>query len=301
MEKEMKKGMVSVITPTYNRESFLPIAVKSVLSQSFLNWELLIIDDGSTDNTRKIVRDYELDSRIRYFYQENSGQAAARNVGLGHANGEYICFLDSDNAWVRDKLKIQIALFAEIANIDVVYGDIEIIDRDGKVLSRKNMARFSGHITEHLLQDNCVSFNTAMTKASTLKLIGGMDEAVGVGDDYDLWLRISVSAKFLYVPEIFVQYRVMDDQISSNKEARFDSNMQTIRRFFQSNPDIATKMVCRNTWAYFFVRRGRYRLGKGLWQRSIADFFEALRYRPASVMVWRAIAKWFAHVFRSRN
>ena len=103
MDKTM---LISIITPTYNREAFLPAAIESVLAQSYKEFELIIVDDGSTDNSRELINAYaDKDPRVKYLYQENQRQSVARNYALSIAKGDFICFLDSDNYWPHDKLE----------------------------------------------------------------------------------------------------------------------------------------------------------------------------------------------------
>lgn len=286
------KELISIITPTFNRSQFIHYAIRSVITQTISNWELLIIDDGSTDNTKNIIEPYLTDPRIKYFFQENQGQAAARNNGLRHSRGEFVCFLDSDNLWYPEKLKVQHEAMKSRPDIDVVYGDGDTINESGVVISTANMKRYSGRITEKLLKDNFVSFNTAMVRAASIKGIGGFDESVRFGDDYDLWLRLSAKSQFLYIPRVFSQYRVMSDQISSNKEARFSSNEATIKRFLSKNPGILNQRAINRGFSAFYVRRGRYRLGEGEYLIALRDFLKALRYTPFCVSTWRALAKW---------
>lgn len=283
---------VSVITPTYNRAKFLGMAIDSVLGQTYSDLEHIVIDDGSTDDTESIIDRYRGDARLRFARQTNSGQAVARNVGLRMARGEFICFLDSDNLWKLDKLERQVRLMDENPKVDIVYGDLDTIDEEGTIdVSAKQMKRYSGRITKQLLIDNFVSFNTAMTRRRCFDEMGGLNESVRAGDDYDLWLRFSARYEFLYVPEIFAQYRVMRDQISSDKEKRFASNKATIERFLAANPGLISQDQQRYVWSRYYVRRGRQRASVGRLKDGIADVMTALKFKPLSKNSWRALAR----------
>jgi len=282
--------LVSVIMPTYNRERFVGIAIRSVIEQSYPNWELIVVDDGSTDGTSDLIAPLLADRRIRYLKQQNSGQAVARNQGLRLARGEFVCFMDSDNRWLPPKLQRQVALFAGRADLDVLYGEIDIIDEEGRVQASTPMRRHSGRITEHLLVDNCVTFNTAMVRRARLLECGGMDETIRRADDYDLWLRLSVRCTFEYVPEIWAQYRVMTDQISSNKDGRFESNQSIIERFMARHPSLVPEAIVRKTWCRFYTRRGRWRASVGRKREALQDYLAAIRFRPFSRHPWRALA-----------
>jgi glycosyltransferase involved in cell wall biosynthesis len=292
---------VSIVIPTYNRARYVVQTVDSVVAQTFGDWHLIIVDDGSTDETPRRLEPYTRDARISLLRKQNRGQATARNIGLHHARGELLCFLDSDDVWKPDKLARQVRLMDEHPQYDVVYGDRETIDADGRLLHRDNMQRHSGRITRKLLSDNFISFSTAMIRADRLRAIGGFDTDVRYGDDYDMWLRLSVDARFLYVPEIFAAYRSMDEQISSNQEARFESNRQTLQRFFDNHPGFATPEVVAETWCRFHIRRGRHRMAQAGHRAALPDLVRALRVEPRSRAAWRALAKWALTLPLPRN
>lgn len=283
--------LVTVITPTYNRADFLPEAIEGVLAQTFGDFELLVVDDGSTDNSPEIIADYEArDGRIRSFRQENQGQSVARNRALSAARGEFICFLDSDNYWPSEKLEQQIAVFKAHPAVDVIYGDTITIDKESREKSRHNMTRYSGHIAKWMLRDNCVSMNTAMARRKCFDQMGGMSGQRRVADDYDLWLKFSAWYQFLYVPEYWAYYRVMDDQISSDKTARFDSNEAIIHDFRRLYPEAVSEHDFNAGFAFFYVRKARYLASVGRKREAFGALFKALGYRPFGKVVWRGVA-----------
>ena len=140
-----KNPLVTIITPTYNRAAFLPQAIDGVLAQTYRNFELIVVDDGSTDSTQEMMEGYAEDPRVRYFYQPNQGQSVARNWGLEEARGEYICFLDSDNAWFPDKLEKSLNAFRENPDVDVIYGDYVEIDKAGVELGINRRSAIATH------------------------------------------------------------------------------------------------------------------------------------------------------------
>jgi len=283
--------LVTIITPTYNRAAFLPQAIDGVLAQTYENFELIIVDDGSTDNSPEILSEYQSkDERIRVYRQENQGQSIARNKAITEARGEFICFLDSDNYWAPDKLEQQLNLFETNPSVDVIYGDIVTVDENSIELSRKNMKRYSGNISRWMLRDNCVSMNTAMARRRCFDEMGGMSGQRRVADDYDLWLRFSARYRFLYVPEYWAYYRVMEDQISSDKTARFESNEAIIRDFRRKFPDALTDKEFDVGFAVFYVRKARYLASTGRKREAFGELFKALSYRPLEKVVWRGAA-----------
>jgi glycosyltransferase involved in cell wall biosynthesis len=120
--------LISVILPTYNRASFLPGAIESVQRQTFQDFELIIIDDGSTDDTHSVVNPYLKDKRIRYLLQQNGGAAAARNHGLAERQGKYVAFIDSDDTWEEDKLALQWKVLNQLPDVGIVCSDFSSVD-----------------------------------------------------------------------------------------------------------------------------------------------------------------------------
>lgn len=285
--------LVTVITPTYNREEFLEKAIQSVLAQTYSNFEMIIVDDGSTDNTKFLVDKYKSDQRIHYYYQENQRQSVARNLALQHAKGDLICFLDSDNYWPEYRLEKSVKAINDNPDVHIVYGDCITIDKDGMEISRTNMRRHSGRITARLLRDNFVSMNTTTVRKHCFDEMGGMSGKRRVADDYDLWLRFSSNYKFLYLPEYLAYYRVMPDQISSNKILRFDTNEKIIQDFIHEYPEAVTASEISIGWAHFYSRKSRYFSSGGQFRLAIAAATKAISYRPHSLIGWRALARTF--------
>ena len=280
---------ISVVTPTYNRARFLPEAVASVLAQTYADLELIIVDDGSVDETREVLEPFWADGRVRYFYQENRGQSHARNLALKQAKGDFIAFLDSDDLWSPDKLEKQLAVLLEKPEVDIVHGDEAIIDENGVVISRENMRRYSGKITQRLLADNSVSITTALVRRRCFDEMGGFDTSVGVADDYELWLRFSARYCFHYEPGIVASYRVMADQISSDKRRRFAANERIIQKFLARYGDVLSPSERRWGLARFFCRKARYFACIGQRGEAFSAIARALRNGPLDSVVWRSL------------
>lgn len=291
-ESDTGKGpLVSVVTATYNRANYLPGTIGSVLGQTYPHLEYHVVDDGSTDNTKEVVAPLLVDPRLQYHVQSNRGQAVARNVGLAHAKGEYLCFLDSDNLWEREKIASQLNEFEAHPEADIIYGDIKAIDEEGNPLDVPNMKRYSGRITEMLLRDNFVTFNTAMIRRRCYDELGGLDERIRRADDYEFFLRYSTRCRFLYVPKVCVQYRIQRNQISSNKEARFESNRSILENFMKQHPELVSEEIRKTAWCHFYTRRGRHRASTANYTGALGDYFRAIGYGPTSVVPWRAFLR----------
>ena len=280
---------VSVVTPTYNRARFLPDAVASVLAQTYADLELIIVDDGSVDDTCKVLAPFLADRRVHYFYQENQGQSFARNLALNQAAGDYIAFLDSDDVWAPEKLEKQLAVFRSNPHVDIVHGDEATIDEQGSVISLKNMRRYSGRITRYLLADNSVSITTAMVRRRCFDEMGGFDTSVGVADDYELWLRFSARYRYHYEPGMCASYRVMADQISSDKRRRFAANERIIREFLARYADVLSPEERRWGLARFYCRNARYLALGGERREAFGTIMIAFGNAPLDSAVWRAL------------
>src|SRR5690606_22331871 len=132
--------------------------------------------------------------------------------------------------WLPDKLEVSVDVFQRKPDVDVVYGDQITIDEQGAETSRANMSRHSGRITQYMLRDNCVSMNTTMARRSCFEMYGSFDTRLRAADDYDLWLRFSAYCHFHYIPRYLAYYRVMPNQLSSDKSGRLATNEKILRR-----------------------------------------------------------------------
>jgi len=206
--------VVTVILPTYNRAGFLRESIQSVLSQTFTDFELIVVDDGSTDDTKEVVQKFP---EVRYTpCPVNRGVSKARNLGIGLARGRYICFLDSDDVWVENKLAVQIAWMEAQPACQVCYTD-EIWIRKGVRVNPMNKHRkVSGDIFSHCLPLCVVSPSSVLMRASLFLEVGVFDEALAVCEDYDLWLRISLKYPVHLIDEkLLIKRGGHEDQLSA--------------------------------------------------------------------------------------
>ena len=205
---------VSVIIPTYNRLSMVKEAVDSVLKQNFEDFELIVVDDGSTDETVKEIKRYG--GRVRLLqHSENRGVSAARNKGILHAKGKYIAFLDSDDLWVKGKLKIQVAFLDENPHYPLCYTDEIWIRRGRRVNPKIKHTKYSGWIFEKCLPLCTISPSSAVMRKTLFSKVGLFDEALPVCEDYDFWLRISARFPIFFInKKLIVKRGGHSDQLS---------------------------------------------------------------------------------------
>ncbi len=204
---------ISVVIPTCNRAHTLAAALDSVLNQSLAPDEVIVIDDGSTDNTASLLSTYG--DTVTTLYQENHGVSHARNVGIVHAKGEWIALLDSDDHWLPDKLKQQFHLVEQHPTYRICHTD-EIWIRNGvRVNQMKKHTKYGGNIYCHCLPGCVISPSSVMIHRDLFALTGNFDESLPACEDYDLWLRICADHPVLYVNKPLVaKFGGHDDQLS---------------------------------------------------------------------------------------
>ena len=208
--------LISIITPTYNCERFIGETIESVLKQSYKNWEMIIVDDCSTDNTYEVVKKYaDNDSRIRYYLlEENSGAAVARTKAMELATGDYMAFLDSDDLWISNKLECQLKFMKE-NNYNFTCTEYEQIDENGKSLNKiikvKNKTNYNGVLLSCPVGNSTVMYNVSkMGKFQVPNIRKRNDDA--------LWLQMLKKEKYIYgIKEVLMKYRIRENSISSNK------------------------------------------------------------------------------------
>jgi glycosyltransferase involved in cell wall biosynthesis len=216
------RPLVSIITPTYNHEQFIGRCIESVLSQTYDNWEQIIIDDGSTDITREVIKKYQ-DNRIRYIYQDNIGMWRLNetyNKALALAKGELIAILEGDDFWPTDKLDIQVPYFVN-KNLVLTFGNVSKVNTNGDTIKTYSpnwncFPRERPEIIKKLLLKNFIIACTAMCRKSTLYEIGCFNQHPSFpGVDYPTWLELSLKGDLLPVDHILGYWRKHDGQITN--------------------------------------------------------------------------------------
>lgn len=272
--------------PVLNGERFIAESISSVLHQHYSNWELIVIDDGSTDRTEEIVSRFaEADHRVRYCTQGGlRGQGAARNTGIKHAAGYYFAFIDADDYWFPEKLEQQL-IFINSSGADLVFADVTVVDENGKVINESwgvQDAKYCGEGGISVFLDtNRIPALTAMVKREVLLRSGGFTETgqLQYGEDYDLWLRLLASnAVFASSSDTLGAYRRHAGQATNHKAAiiqvikalfelpltgaRLEQEKKRaikkwIRRYLRSLPD-PSKEEIQSVIRYFPGKCGRF-------------------------------------------
>lgn len=286
----MKIPKVSVIIPTYNRAHFVIEAIESVLNQTFQDFEIIVVDDGSTDNTREALKKFG--SKIRYTYQENRGVAAARNTGIRAAKGEFIAFLDHDDLWLPDKLSIQMDAFSKNKEVGLVYTDCVAFDKEGK-LPKGDRIRPSGWVFKQLFRRPFGLLTGVVCKKECFNKCGLFNESFFTSDDYDMCLRISTKHKFLFIDQplfrrrvhshslgtVLPMMRLEHKKILEKTYSQFKDSMKISNLFYRKRMSKQCKRIAQDYY------------NKGDTKKAREFYLKAIKYTPYRINYCFRLAK----------
>lgn len=211
--------LVSVVIPTYNKAQYLKKAIESVLNQTYKAIEMIIIDDGSTDNTQQVVKSFN-DPKIIYIWQKNKGPAAAKNTGIKKAQGKYIAFLDSDDLWLEEKLEKQLEFMEKNPEMSLLGTGCYEIDSQGKILGKKIFPKKNENLQKILIRYNPFIQSSVLVKKEVFDKIKGYDENFSESEDYEFWLRVARYYKIANLPELLVMKRYHSENLSPEKDKK---------------------------------------------------------------------------------
>ena len=247
---------VSVVITTYNRARFIAEAIKSVLTQSFRDFEIIVVDDGSKDNTADIVREFP----VSYYYQENQGIVGAYNRGIELAKGEYIDFLDSDDSFLPDALAKGVEVLNAHPEVGFSYGRAYLVDEDGRIFGLKKNGRQSGvrqgsQEIGDLIYGNYITSSTVMLRSSCLNEIGTFDPRFKSGsEDFELWTRLARKFAVGYIAEPLVKFRVHFNSISVSRQVKeIERSHHLILDSIFNDPVVGPGLRACHSKAYFFL------------------------------------------------
>jgi len=230
---------VSVIIPTYNRKDIVCETIDSVLSQTCKDYEIIVVDDGSTDDTKSVLARYG--DKILYIYQENMGLSSARNTGIRNMCGEYIALLDSDDIWFPKKLEKQIQLLEENPDIALVSCRSEVIDSKGTHAGSYKPSNYQSLDFNGLLVANHIVVSSVIVRKNILEDVGLFDETLRSYEDVDLWLRILLKYKIFYSEDVLVKYRISPDALSRDMFKIYQyqiKSLKNMRKMLNDNEKI---------------------------------------------------------------
>lgn len=268
---------VSIVMPAYNAAGFIAESIDSVIAQSFQDWELIIIDNGSTDNTKEVVAQFtRKDSRIKCInWQVNKKQGKARNAGIANSNYELIAFLDADDLWLPEKLAVQVKQINDL-NVDLVFSNAYIFEslpvrRDRNMdASEQFLEGLSG--VEKMLERNQVPILTVLVKKKALQAVGCFTEEVVIqnAEDYHLWLKLLIQGNRFYgSDQILAAYRVHNNAASTDNKLAFRQVVEALRDLMATFPD--KEKLIRGYLKKWFLS---YQYQKGLNQHEYKELIK---------------------------
>lgn len=290
---------VSVILPTYNREKLVGAAIQSVLDQTFQDFELIVVDDGSTDRTSEVVQSFS-SSKVRYIFQSNQGRSNARNHALSLAQGQYIAFLDSDDLYLRGKLELQVAYLDKHPEFGMIYTSAFCIDKDGALLNNVYEAIVSGWIYKEIafFVPVTITLPTVMARREVFDTVGGFDEKMERFEDTDIWRRISKRYQIGALHERTCHLRTHpDNALAAQNPDRIAAALDYYVKKIAKEDCDAGFILRRKGMAALYIYYGLAMMNIPAWRKYAYTFLlKAIRFWPFNLIrVALSIASYFAY------
>ncbi len=281
---------VSVVVASYNYGQYLAGALDSVLRQTMPSFEVWIVDDGSTDDTPRVVERYLEDPRVRYHRTDHVGQPAAKNVGIQLATAPLVAFLDADDLWLPDKLARQLELFAAEPELGVAYCRMTLIDAQGARMQFEQPPLARGWVLPAMFRDNFVCFSSSMVRKAVFDRVGPFNEQIPLAIDYDLWLRAAADYTFDYVDAPLVLYRTGHANLSQRTEERLGVALDIMNRFRSVHP-AAGKLLPGEVSRAYAETYGHLALAQRDRSRraALGSLIQAARWTPLDLAIWRGV------------
>lgn len=280
---------VSVVIPTYNRRDLVERALQSVYGQTYRDFEIVVVDDGSTDETRAVLAG---EARVRYLFQKNRGPASARNLGIRQAQGELIAFLDSDDVWLPDFLSAQVAVLSRYPEVALVCARSIVGKKEAKdfPLSRELIV---GDLYPKLYERSFVRTPTVVTRKSCLESVGCFNESYPWSEDHDLWLRIASKHAIAYVNRCLVRIGRQSDNISRDWMRPLDAHLKIAIEVLERNYDASRipEAVFRRRVAKRYLQFSHLSFVRGDHAQAWSYIRRALSATPCSLRPYRYVIK----------
>ena len=289
MKKLIENPVVSVVVAAYNHEKFILPLLESIMAQTYQNFEIVAINDGSKDNTPKLIDEFakKYPDRIIFTSQQNIGFVKTINRAFKMCRGKYIAPVGSDDIWLPQKLEEQVKKIEDDPVLSIVYCDIEVMDESGRIYSRfhKSVKPYEGQVTNQLFASNFISGIAVMFKIELFDKYGYWDERYNIACDYEFSLRVSPFVKVGYVKKVLALYRVHSTSSSLGNELTGTETLEIRERFSSSHPSLITKKYRRLglSNSFFMIAEG-YSI-KGEMASAANYYLKALTKNP---MKWKA-------------
>jgi len=293
---------VSVIIPTYNRAGYLGEAIQSVLDQAFGDFELIVVDDGSTDSTREVVSSF-IDTRVRYIYQENGGVSSARNTGIKASEAEYIAFIDSDDIWLPGNLELKVKLLDSRPEVGLVCSDAYFFDNNtGTTLGRRwhdrtlhdwvNLEKIAKQPLKELLYKGCFIMPQAtMIRRRVFATVGYFDESLPTSEDWDLFVRIFQRFPLEIIDIPLLKIRRHGTSLSENQEKVYRGAVVAVNKAIGSGSFSGEELkLLKERLAFEHSRYGRWALISGKEAAARKALLTSIRINPWSLRSYAYLA-----------
>ncbi len=286
----MQIPKVSVILPSFNYAQYLHLAIQGVLSQEYSDFELIIVDDCSDDESRKVAEEYRrLDDRVMtIFHAKNRGLACTRNTGLKASSGNFIALCDADDIWLPNKLGIQLEYFRNNDQVGIVHSEASIIDSSGSLTGQQFSSLFhlkdqvtSGNLFNELCRRNFLCVPSVVLRREALEYAGGFDEGLRSLEDWVCWTKISRKYLFQYVEEPLVQYRMHGASLSHNSSGMAVNRIKAICVLLEAISDINSRPL-----ATMLYSLGMSYMELGQARNAVSAFAKSLTAHPVQLRAW---------------
>lgn len=276
--------LISVVIPVYNAQDTIEATLNSVLSQTYRNLEVLVINDGSKDGTLEKLNSIQ-DSRLTIYSYPNAGLSASRNRGIELAQGEYISFIDADDLWTPNKLELQLKALQNNPQAALAYSWTDYIDLDGNFLFAGKHISKSGEVIEELLVNNILeNGSNALIRTHTFAEVGNFDDFLSAAGDWDMGIRIAEKYPFVAVCEPQILYRVSPNSMSANILNQEEQSRVTIERAFSRNPEFSDRLkgqTLKSLYKYLTFKALESHPSPQNAKASLYCFLNYLRYYPS--------------------
>jgi len=285
---------VSVIIPAYNSDTYLNDAMTSVLKQTYCDFELIVVDDGSQDSTADVVKKCK-DKRVKYFYKTNGGASSARNTGIAKAQGDYIAFLDADDLWPENYLDVMYSAMKKNSEFGVAYCALCQEYPNGRCTNNFKIKHCrSGWITEALFKKFFVLAQACLARREIIRNFR-FDESLQTADDYDGFLRLSTKTRFLFVPDVNTIRRVHDESLTATSGSmKVQLNkIRVLERFYfeLGGKNYIDKRKALRRIGLCYVKSGKMHYERKLYKAANKLFWKAVRVNPLSLRGYRGLLK----------
>jgi len=275
------EGLVSVIVPVYNRADLVGKTIESILDQDYNRIEVLVINDGSTDNSLQVIRSFadRYPEKVVVIDQQNSGQVRARNAGLQKARGEFIAFLDSDDTWERQKLSLQIPLFR--GDVGLVYSAIREVTANGSCLRTVWCdPGMRGNIYRQLLVQNRMTGGSVVISRRALESVGGFDESFKAAENWDLWIRIAERFRIEFVNQPLVNYLCHSENMSIDRDRMINASWAILQKHLPpERRDEVLQKTYADAYAHYYYNLGVLEFSREEYRQARSRFVECWKYR----------------------